>query len=41
MELTRGSGPFLTVMARVEVPSVMKEERKMDVRGLSPLEFLF
>ena len=27
MELTRGRGPFPTVMARVEVPSEMKRER--------------
>ena len=41
MELTRGRGPFPTVMAKVEVPSDMKEEREMDVRWLSPLENLF
>ena len=28
--------PFPTVMARVEVPSDMKEEREIDVRGLGP-----
>ena len=33
MELTRGRSPFPTVMARVEVPSDMKRERGMDVRG--------
>ena len=38
MELTRGRGPFPTVMARVEVPSDMKQEREMDIRGLRPLE---
>ena len=31
MELTRC--PFPTVMARVEVPCDMKQEREMDVRG--------
>ena len=41
MELTRGKGPFPTVMARIEVPSDMKQEREMDVRGLSPLESFF
>ena len=41
MELTRGKGPFPTVMARIEVPSDMKQEREMDVRGLGPLESLF
>ena len=41
MELTRGRGPFPTVMARVEVPSDMKQEREMDVRGLCPLENFF
>ena len=35
-ELTRGRGPCPTVMARVEVPSDMKEERDMDVRGSKP-----
>ena len=34
MELTRGRGPFPTVMARVEVPSDMKQEREMTVRQL-------
>ena len=40
MELTRGRGPFPTVMARVEVPSDMKQEREreMDDRLQSPLE---
>ena len=41
MELTRGRGPFPTVMARVEVPSDMKPEREMDVRGRSPLDNFF
>ena len=41
MELTRSRGPFPTFMARVEVPSDMKEEREMDVRGLRPLENFF
>ena len=41
MELTRGRGPFPTVMARVEVPSAMKQEREMDIRGLGPLENYF
>ena len=41
MELTRGRGPFPTVMARVEVPSDMKREREMDIRGLGPLENIF
>ena len=41
MELTRSRRPFPTVMARVEVPSDVKQERKMDVRGLRPLEFFF
>ena len=41
MELTRGRGPFLTVMARVEVPSDMKQEREMDIRGLRPLAIFF
>ena len=41
MELTKGRGPFLTVMTRVEVPSDMKQEREMDVRGLGPLESSF
>ena len=41
MELTRGRGPFPTVMARVEVPSDMKQEREMDIRGLRPLEHFF
>ena len=36
MELTRGRGPFPTVMARVEVPFDMKQEGEMDVRGLRP-----
>ena len=33
MELTRGRGPFPTVMARVEVPSDMKEERERWTSG--------
>ena len=41
MELTRGRGPFPTVMTRVEVPSDMKQEREMDIRGLCPLENFF
>ena len=41
MELTRGKGPFPTVMARVEVPSDVKQAREMDVRGLGPLESFF
>ena len=41
MELTGGRFPFPTVKARVEVPSVMKQERDLDVRGLSPLENFF
>ena len=41
MELTRGRGPFPTVMARVEVPSDMKQEREIDIRGLGPLENFF
>ena len=41
MELIRGRGPFPTVMARIEVPSDMKREREMDVRGLRPLESFF
>ena len=40
MELTRGRGPFPTVMTRVEVPSDMKQEREMDIR-LRPLENFF
>ena len=36
MELTRGRGPFPTVMARVEVPFDMKQEGEMDIRGLRP-----
>ena len=38
MELTRGRGPFPTVMARTEVLSDKKEEREMAVRKRSPLE---
>ena len=40
MEVTRGRGPFPTVMARVEVPPDIKgeKEREMDVREQSPLE---
>ena len=38
MELTRGRGPFPTVMARVGVPSETKQEREMDIRGPRPLE---
>ena len=38
MELTRGRGPFPTVMARVEVPFDMKQERERGVRGLRLLE---
>ena len=41
MELTRGRGPFATVMARVEVPSDMKQEREIDIRGRRPLENFF
>ena len=41
MELTKGRGPFPTVMARIEVPSDMKQKREMDVRGLCPLENVF
>ena len=41
MELTRGRGPFPTVMARVEVLSDMKQEREMDIRGLRPLGNFF
>ena len=41
MELTRGRGPFPTVMATVEVPSYRKQEVDMDVRGLRPLEKFF
>ena len=33
IELTKGRGPFPTVMARAEVPSDMKQEREMAVRG--------
>ena len=40
MELSKGRGPFPTVMARIEVPSDMKQKREMDVRGLRPLEIL-
>ena len=39
MELTRGRSPFPAVMARVEVPSDMKRERGMDVRGEVPWKF--
>ena len=35
MELTRGRGPFPTVMARVEAPSDMKEEREMAAKVYS------
>ena len=35
MELTRGRGPFPTVMAGVEVPSDMKQERDR-YQGASP-----
>ena len=38
MELTRGRGPFPTVMARVEVPSDVKQEIEITIRGRSPLE---
>ena len=41
MELTRGRDPFPTVMARVEVPSDMKTEREMDLRGLRLMENFF
>ena len=41
MELTRGRGPFPTVMARVKVPSDMKQEREIDIRGLRPQENFF
>ena len=41
MELTRGRGPFPTVMARIEVPSDMKEETEVDVRGRSSPENVF
>ena len=38
---TKGCGPWrttmeLTIMARVEVPSDVKQERKMDVGGFAP-----
>ena len=36
MELTRGRGPFPTVMARVEVPSDLKQKREMYGSGRSP-----
>ena len=38
MKLTRGRGPFPTVMARVEVPSDMKQEREIYIRELGPLQ---
>ena len=41
MELTRGRGPFPIVMTRVEVPSDMKQEREIDIRGLHRLENFF
>ena len=41
MELTRGRGPFPTVMARAEVLSDMNQEREMGIRGLCPLENVF
>ena len=41
LELTRGRGPFPTVMARVELPSDMKQEREIDVRGRGLLENFF
>ena len=37
MEATRDIGPFLTVTARVEVPSDTKQERERDGRqGATP-----
>ena len=37
MEVTRGRGPFPTVMARVEVPPDIKRERERDGRqGAKP-----
>ena len=33
MEVTRGRGPFPTIMARVEVPSDMKQERERWTSG--------
>ena len=37
MELTRGRGPFPTVMARVEVPSDIKQEsERWTSGGLAP-----
>ena len=41
MELTRGRGPFPTVMVRVELPSDMKHEREMAIRRQHPLENYF
>ena len=41
MELTRGRGLSSTVMAKVEVPTDMKEEKEVDVMGLRPLENFF
>ena len=40
MELTRGRGLFLTVMAGVEVPSDMNK-REIDIKGLRPPEKFF
>ena len=41
MELTRGRGPFPTVIARVEVPSDMKQEReRWTSGGLVPWKIL-
>ena len=39
MELTRGRGPFPIVMARVEVPSAMKQERDGRQGALPPGKF--
>ena len=38
MEVTRGRGLFPAVLVRVELPSDMKLETEMDVRGLPPLK---
>ena len=39
MELTRGRGPFPTVMTRVEVPSDMKQKRDGHQRTSPPGKF--
>ena len=41
MEVTRGRGQLPTIMARVEVPSDMKQKREIDIRGLRLLENFF